>query len=712
MRLRALLLLPLLLGLSPVAATAQTATTLQPGVPIERNLSIGQVHEFIVNAEENNLVQLVVEQKGIDVVVKIASPDGKALAERDTPNGDQGSERVSFLASAAGKYRVSVSPLNSEQTVSGHYEIKLVEVREATEEEIATSKNRDAAKAKGIALLLDLRDAIAQIKSPSTRINAQLTAANLLREHDEKGATKYLMDAVAELREMLTSDTGDEDDEDAMEKLSTVSQLRTEVIRILAETDPDAALSFLHSTAPKYSLYSNQNELVSQESSLELSIVDQIARKDPNRALQMAKKNLKKAYSPGLMNTASQLAEKNPELAAELIHDISSKLLGEEKLLTKTEAANLAMAMATYYHSADKQVDLRLMDESPNGVVTYKMQQGLRPGLVTEQEYKQLLQKLVREVLAYNPATSRAYPGGDALWIVMSGLKTLGPELDKIVSGSLAALEKKQTELVGNNQANQWVNQFQEISTAIANNPVEGAMEAIEKAPTEYREQLYVMLATKEATNGDLTRAKQILNEHVSNPFQRNQALKSIEQTELDRAMSSGKIEEALRNIGAMKSPAERAEQLMQLAGQIGSEQKRATALSLLEQARALLPASTQAQDQMQMNALLEIARAYSPYDSKRSFEIVDPLIEQFNDLCIAARTLDGFGYEYFDHDELNMQSEGSLASIADQMAGVMGSLALINFDRAKATSDKLRLPEVRLHVYMRIAEETIKGKQ
>ena len=112
------------------------------------------------------------------------------------------------------------------------------------------------------------------------------------------------------------------------------------------------------------------------------------------------------------------------------------------------------------------------------------------------------------------------------------------------------------------------------------------------------------------------------------------------------------------------------------------------------------------------MNALLEIARAYSPYDSKRSFEMVDPLIEQFDDLCIAARTLEGFGFEYFDHDELDMQSEGSLANITDQMAGVMGSLALINFDRAKATTDKLRLPEVRLHVYMRIAEETIKGKQ
>lgn len=713
MRLRALFLLPFLLGLCPHAVTAQTATTLQTGVPVERSLTTGQVHEFIVNAQENSFVQLVVEQKGIDVVVKIASPDGKALGERDTPNGDQGSERVSFLASAAGKYRISISPLEAEGTTSGQYEIKLVEVREATEEEIATSKNREGAKAKGIALLLDLRDAIAQIKSPSTRINAQLTAANLLREADEKGATKYLTDAVAELREMLTTPSGDEDEDEekAMEQFSSVSQLRNDVIRILAETDPEAALNFLHSTAPKYSPYGNPNELANQESTLELSIVDQIARKDPNRALQIAKKNLKKAYSPALMNTASQLAEKNPELAAELVKDITSKLLAEDKLISKIEAATLAMALTSYYNSTDKHVDLPLTADSPNAVQTLKVQQGLRPGLVSEQEYKQLIQRLVREVVAYNPSAS-AYPGGDALWIVMAQLKTMGPELDKIASGSVAALEKKQTELTGNNQTNQWVNQFQEISTVIANNPVEGAMEAIEKAPAQFREQLYVMLATKEANNGDLNRAKQILNEHVSNPFQRNQALRSIEQTELDRAMSSGKIEEALKNIAALKTPADRAEQLLQLAPQIGSEQKRATALSLLEQARALLPASPQAEDQTQMNALLEIARAYSPYDSKRSFEMVDPLIEQFNDLCIAARTLEGFGFQNFDHDELDMQGEASLAGIADQLAEVMGNLALINFDRAKATTEKLRLPEVRLHIYMRIAEQTIKGKQ
>jgi hypothetical protein len=708
MRIRALILLPFLVCSSFVVARAQVSATLQPGVPIERTLGPGQVHEFTVNAKANSLVQLVVEQKGIDVVVTITSPDGKALTECDTPNGAEGNEQISFLAKESGKYSVSINPLNKDDSTTGNYEIKLIEAREATEEEIEASKNRETAKIKGIALLLELRDAISQMRSPHTRINAQLNAAHLLKESDEKSASKYLMDAVADLKQLLAAANPDNEDdtEDSMMEYSVLSQLRNDVVRALAETDPEAALSFLQSTTPKYSPYGNPRDLINQESALELSIADEIGRKDPNRAVQIARQNLKKAYSPSLLTTASQLAEKNHELATELVHDIASKLLGEEKLIANMEAANLAMALAGYYNASARQV------EPTSGPNPYPMiaAQNLNTGLLSESEYKQLVQKMIREALAYNLGTHRPYDtSASAVWTMIAGLKSMGGELDKVVSGSAAALDKKQDELVGGYN-NPYVNQFQEFQNAVANNPVGAALESIEKAPAELREQLYIMLATREGTKGDLSVAKQILNEHVSNPYQRAQTLRSIEQQQIANAMSSGKIEDALKNISAMRTPSERAGQLYQLASQIGPGQKRATALSLLEQARGLLPPSPQAQDQEQMSALLEIARAFSPYDSKRSFEIIDPLIDQFNELCAAAHTLEGFGLQSFYEDELDMQSEGALAVITQQMSDVLGSLALINFDRAKASSDKLRLPEVRLHIHLQIAEQTITG--
>ena len=53
--------------------------------------------------------------------------------------------------------------------------------------------------------------------------------------------------------------------------------------------------------------------------------------------------------------------------------------------------------------------------------------------------------------------------------------------------------------------------------------------------PAEVREQQYVQLAYSEGTNGDLTRARQIVNERVTNPFQRRQALRQIDQQEMFR---------------------------------------------------------------------------------------------------------------------------------------------------------------------------------
>jgi hypothetical protein len=129
---------------------------------------------------------------------------------------------------------------------------------------------------------------------------------------------------------------------------------------------------------------------------------------------------------------------------------------------------------------------------------------------------------------------------------------------------------------------------------------------------------------------------------------------------------------------------------------------------ALADPARSLLGSSVQAQDQEQMNALIELARAFGKYDPKRSFEILDPLIDQVNELCTAARTLEGFGQENYEDDELNLQSGNSLSQVMERMSSALGNLARVNFERAKGAADRLRLPEVRLQAYLQIAMQTV----
>lgn len=680
-------LLPLLCCVF-LTANAQGPTTLQIGTPIERTLKPGQTQEFTLNLKENTFVQLVVEQRGIDAIVKVLSPNGKSVGDFDSPNGNDGPEHVSFVASAAGPYLISVSPLNPADASKGTIEIKVLEMREANEQEIKASKNQEVVKAKGIALLIEMDGLIAQIKSPLTRIKAQLQAAQLIWSSDEKRASKYFADATIGFKEYLASlDPGSEK---YPQQYQAITEMRFQIIQILTERDPDAALSFIYSSKPPANPYEDRRFNSQQEGMLEISIANRMVRTDPNRALQIARQTLKTHYSGNLISTVGLLKEKSPELAAQFASEIASKLINDQ-LLSKPDASSLLLNLLRFSQNPTQK------NPDPN-TNTQR--------LLSDQQYRELLQKAVTEALSFSRPPAGTYsPERDAALNLLYGLQQLGPEVNSVAGGGEAALRKKLLEL--NPQGSNGM-QYQNV---IGNNSFDAALEGIEKVPKDQREQLYLQLANREASNGDSIRARQIVNDRVTNPHQRRQALANIDQQEMYRAVSKGKIEDALRMLAGVKTPRERARQIAQMVEQIGPGQKRAVAISLLEQTKSLLGTSLQAQDQDQMNALLEIARAFGKYDVKRSFEILDPLIDQVNDLCAAARTMEGFGPENYEDDELSMQSGNTVAQVVARMSNTIGSLALVNFERARATSDRLALPEVRLRVYMEIAQQSIQAK-
>src|SRR5689334_9698873 len=107
-RLRALLAASFLLCFVTTIATAQDQA-LQLGTPVERQIAARETHNYVVTLAENQFAQLVLEQRGIDVVIHVASPEAKNLGDFDSPNGDSGSEDVSFVAITPGIYRISVT---------------------------------------------------------------------------------------------------------------------------------------------------------------------------------------------------------------------------------------------------------------------------------------------------------------------------------------------------------------------------------------------------------------------------------------------------------------------------------------------------------------------------------------------------------------------------------------------------------------------------
>jgi CHAT domain-containing protein/tetratricopeptide (TPR) repeat protein len=120
----------LAVGLSRKVQEKQ-GTLLEIGKPIERELAGGASHSYQLTLAAGQFCRIVVDQRGIDVVVTLYGPDGKKIVEVDSPNGVQGPEPVSLVAEIAATYRLEVNSLEKDAP-TGKYQIKIEEVRTAT----------------------------------------------------------------------------------------------------------------------------------------------------------------------------------------------------------------------------------------------------------------------------------------------------------------------------------------------------------------------------------------------------------------------------------------------------------------------------------------------------------------------------------------------------------------------------------------------------
>src|SRR5215510_14241154 len=121
-------------GARGAAQSADNELSLEPGKPVERELSGGQSHFYKITMTPGQYLQVTVSQQGIDVLVALFTPDGKKVGEADIEKATVGSETISTIAEATGANRIEVR--SAEKTAgAGRYEIKVEELREATAED-------------------------------------------------------------------------------------------------------------------------------------------------------------------------------------------------------------------------------------------------------------------------------------------------------------------------------------------------------------------------------------------------------------------------------------------------------------------------------------------------------------------------------------------------------------------------------------------------
>jgi CHAT domain-containing protein/Tfp pilus assembly protein PilF len=121
------------------AQSALDVTTLELGKPVERELSGGQRHVYRIPVSEGQYLKVEIRPRGTDVGVWLQSPDGEKTQPYVPFGNDQEVLVMGWVAETSGDLRLEVY---TRAKATGRYEVRLAELRAATENDRALHQAR------------------------------------------------------------------------------------------------------------------------------------------------------------------------------------------------------------------------------------------------------------------------------------------------------------------------------------------------------------------------------------------------------------------------------------------------------------------------------------------------------------------------------------------------------------------------------------------
>lgn len=122
-------------------SSAKDVPILEVDQPIARELAGGQKHIYQIPLTAGQYIKIEVKPKDIAVGVDFQLPDGQIIRPFQ-PFGDQSDLTISWMAESSGIYRPTVYA--GAKAPAGHYEIRLAELRAATDSDRALQQARDS----------------------------------------------------------------------------------------------------------------------------------------------------------------------------------------------------------------------------------------------------------------------------------------------------------------------------------------------------------------------------------------------------------------------------------------------------------------------------------------------------------------------------------------------------------------------------------------
>lgn len=555
---------------------------------------------------------------------------------------------------------------------------------------------------KALGLLEDVVKDSDAFKNVENRIRIKALAANILWPHEEARARVLFKEAIVSLADFLNNqESGDPSDDPRM--LEAARSLRRELLQMLAQRDARLAREFMRATRPPSARPNNRRDGMPDQQ-LEINLAMQIAEKDPKQALEIAEENLSRGLSYELPQLVTTLRETDPEAAAKLANEIVSKIR-----TAKLDSSHVA-----------RQVAVTLLREAAEAPDAEDKNAKKVPPLLDQQTLRELTDMLLTEAL--RPASTSPE--------LLTALQEMIPVVEKYAPSRVAQLRRaagaqKPTETVeindgdsdgdgggGSDAANLAATEMNKYSVMFEKGTADEMLEAAPKAPDGVREMLYQQAVTKIMEEGDSERARQIINDRIKDPDQRKQMLAHLDEMAAIKAAEQGKIEQTRKLLATLRTNEERIMVLSQLATGAAAKGDKKVALQLLDEARGMM--SGRAKNFTQLGAQLSVARAYAPLDASRSLAILEPIVDQLNELLAAAVVLGGFITEDIVRDDEIMMEPLMMVSgeFAASFATDVKALARADFERTKALADRFLRDEVRIVARLLIAQSILSPQQ
>jgi hypothetical protein len=564
-------------------------------------------------------------------------------------------------------------------------------------------KEKVTPEKKAVLLLDQVVAEAGGLKLPENRIYIQISAGDVLWDRDEPRARVLFGEAGAAIADMMRRN--DPNDRRAANANRTALELRQELLITVARHSGEFAYQLLQ-TMPATPDAGPGVRRQDSQSSLEQSLVAAIAANDPKTALKNAQGWLDKGeYPASLSKVLSQLQTKDSESATKLSDQLVKKLQPEE-LLAKPDAVRLSLSL------------LR-----PGPRAETKSGDGSQPVAVNSDQV--LAESAFRDVMAATiTAALRATPqpqntaarGGQGGFrgrpntpvqgaaaaplseadiqqsnarMLLMGLQSLQPQIDQYLPDRSLAVRQKLTQMGMDRDPR---GAFGQMANLMQQGTSESLLTAAASAPQGMQNRLYQQAATKALDEGNPDRARDIANQHLDGTARTNM----LHAVDLKQAVNStpNKMDEIRKTLNRAQTDDERLALLLQFAGSLQADSPK-LALQLLDEARGIVTrrAITYAQFEAQVN----VAHAYAALDPSRSFETLEPGINQINELLSAAAMLSGFEVNIFKDGELPLQGGGSLTSIVMRYGAELASLAKVDFDKAQLMTERFQLAEPRI---------------